>query len=70
MIEDSGDQISNEEGDLEVLRANYYALLSTLLSRPPDDGTIEMIRSLEGNDTPMGKQLGILSEFVKLSNSP
>lgn len=62
MNDDRGGQVSQVEGDEEVLRARYYALLSTLLSRPPESATLEMIRSLEGDDSPMGKALGALAE--------
>jgi TorA maturation chaperone TorD len=62
MIDDRGGQVSQSEGDEEFLRARFYALLSTLLSRPPDAETLTMIRSLEGNDSPMGKALGTLAQ--------
>ncbi|MBL6931455.1 MAG: molecular chaperone TorD family protein [Rhodospirillales bacterium] len=61
MTDDQGGQISQSEGDEEFLRARFYALLSTLLSKPPDSETLDLMRSLQGNDSPMGRALGALA---------
>jgi len=61
MSESLGGQISQSEADDELLRARFYALLSNLLSKPPTGETIILMRSLEGNDSPMGKAIGALA---------
>lgn len=65
MTDDRGGQVSQSEGDEEFLRARFYAFLSTLLSALPDKETLAMIRSLEGNDSPMGKALDGLAQAAK-----
>lgn len=65
MSEGLGGQISQSEGDDELLRARFYALLSSLLSSPPTPETIAMVRSLEGDDSPMGKALGALAQAAR-----
>ncbi len=65
MSEGLGGQISQSESDDELLRARFYALISTLLSKPPSPETITMIRSLEGDDSPMGKALGTLAQAAR-----
>lgn len=69
MIDGQGGQISQSEGDEEVLRASFYALLSTLLSKSPDSETFTMICSLEGNDSPMGKALDGLAQAAQNKDS-
>jgi TorA maturation chaperone TorD len=65
MSEGRGGQISQTEGDDEVLRARFYALLSNLLSKPPTTETVDMLRSIEGDDSPMGKALGALAAAAR-----
>ncbi|NQU57058.1 MAG: molecular chaperone TorD family protein [Rhodospirillales bacterium] len=65
MSKGRGGQISQREGDDELLRARFYALLSTLLSTPPTTETITMMRSLEGDDSPLGKALGALAHAAR-----
>jgi TorA maturation chaperone TorD len=65
MSEGLGGQISQREGDDALLRARFYALLSSLLSAPPNSETIAMMRSLEGDDSPMGTALGALAQAAR-----
>ncbi len=45
----------------DVLRARFYAILARLLTAPPSAETLESVRSLEGDDTEMGRALGALA---------
>ena len=65
MTDDQGEQASQSDGHEEILRARFYAFLSSLLSKPPDDETLTMIRSLEGDDSPMGKAIDALVKVAK-----
>jgi TorA maturation chaperone TorD len=47
---------------VDLARAREYALLATLLARPPDDALLERIARLDGDGTPLGlahKELAI-----------
>ncbi len=67
-MDDRGGNVSQSERDEEFLRARFYAFLSTLLSKPPDEETFALMRSLEGNDTPMGKALDALATSARQSS--
>ncbi len=45
----------------DVLRARFYANLARLLTAPPSAATLESVRSLDGDDTEMGRALGALA---------
>ncbi len=45
----------------DVLRARFYAILSHLLTRPPSAETLRSVRTLEGDETEMGRALGALA---------
>jgi TorA maturation chaperone TorD len=42
-------------GEIELLRANEYALLGRLLARAPDAELLGVIGDLRGDDTPLGR---------------
>ncbi len=46
----------------DILRAQCYALLSRLLSSPPDEAALAVARDLKGDDTPLGEALTALAE--------
>lgn len=56
----SGCPYEIEEED--VLRAQCYALLSRLLAAPPDEAVLEIVRGMDGDDTPLGEALAALAE--------
>lgn len=45
----------------DVLRADTYALLATLLRREPDDDLLDIISSAEADDTEFGQAIGDLA---------
>jgi TorA maturation chaperone TorD len=47
--------------DEDVLRAHFYAILAHLLTAPPSAETLESVRTLEGDETEMGRALGALA---------
>lgn len=49
----------------DFLRAHFYGLLSRLLARPPSRETLDNLAALEGDDTEIGKSLGILSSVAR-----
>lgn len=54
-------QIAEED----QLRAQFYALLAALLSRPADAEMLARLAGIEGDDTPIGKGLRTLSEVAR-----
>ncbi len=63
-----GEQASDAPAGLaeeEIQRARFYALLSTLLARPPDTETLSLLRTLEGDDSPFGLTLCRLAERAR-----
>ncbi len=46
--------------DEDVLRARFYAILGHLLTGPPSAGTLQSVRTLEGDETEMGRALGAM----------
>jgi TorA maturation chaperone TorD len=44
----------SETEDIDVARAQEYALLATLLSRPPNPTLLKRIAKLRGDETPLG----------------
>lgn len=45
----------------DVLRARFYGLMARLLASAPDGDALEVLRSLQGDDTEMGVALGALA---------
>ena len=44
----------------DVLRARFYAILAHFLTRPPSAETLQSVRTLEGDETEMGRALGAM----------
>ena len=49
----------------DMLRAGIYALLSRLLAKPMDDDTIDFVRGLTGDSSPMGEAVNALAALAK-----
>jgi TorA maturation chaperone TorD len=49
----------------DQLRANWYGLLARLLSAPPDEATLAMVRRLDGDDTELGKAIAALAAAAR-----
>ena len=49
-------------GEVELLRANEYALLGRLLANAPDAAFLRAIGDLRGDDTPLGRAHSALAE--------
>ena len=49
----------------DMLRGGIYALLSRLLAKPLDDDTIEFVRELSGDASPMGEAVNALAALAK-----
>ncbi|MBT4040885.1 MAG: molecular chaperone TorD family protein [Rhodospirillales bacterium] len=58
---------SENVGTEDVLRAQYYALLSRLLVQSPDADTLEMLGALGADDSDFGKALGALAQVASQS---
>lgn len=52
---------SEEPEAVERMRAQAYALLASLLARPPSEGLLGRLAGLRGGDTPWGEALGALA---------
>lgn len=63
MIEPSGSpNAANEQVGEERSRAQVYRLLATLLSRPPDTQTLQIVRDLSGDETAFGNAINTLAK--------
>jgi TorA maturation chaperone TorD len=50
---------------LDVVRAQHWALLATLLVRPPEAGLLRQLATLESDGTPLGAARGALAEAAR-----
>jgi TorA maturation chaperone TorD len=50
---------------IDRARAREYALLATLLSKPPTAGLIRQVASLSGDDTPLGTAHALLAKAAR-----
>ncbi len=48
----------------DVVRARFYAILARHLTAPPSAETVESVRSLDGDDTELGRALGALASVA------
>ena len=62
MAEDEGVEEVAEE---DRLRAHWYALLARLLSVSPDQGTLQFMRGLRGDETTLGQGVKALSAAAR-----
>lgn len=56
-------------GEEDHLRADLYALLSMLLSSPPDAGVLESLGQLEGDDSELGQGISALARLAKSTSA-
>jgi TorA maturation chaperone TorD len=55
--------------EVETARAQEYALLSTLLSRAPDQGLLDRLATLRGDATPLGLAHAALAEAASRTDA-
>jgi TorA maturation chaperone TorD len=55
--------------DVEAARSCEYALLSTLLSRPPDQGLLERLADLPGDASPLGRAHAGVAEAARSTSA-
>ena len=55
--------------DVEAARSCEYALLSTLLSRPPDQGLLERLADLAGDASPLGRAHAAVAEAARSTSA-
>ena len=70
----NGSEIIAEVGNIEVaeedlLRAQLYGLLASLLSKAPDHDTLASLAQLSGDETALGKAIAALSRVAAGSNA-
>lgn len=51
----------------DLLRANCYGLLASLLLSPPCSGLLDTLRALKGDETPFGTAMSALAEQARTS---
>ncbi|MBT7487816.1 MAG: molecular chaperone TorD family protein, partial [Rhodospirillales bacterium] len=56
-----GNSVGQEVPEEDLLRAQFYGLLARLLTSPPTEDLLNILRDLDGDDTPMGQALGAIS---------
>ena len=63
---DTGDQLGGPDiPEVDVLRAQCYALLSRLLAAPPTPEVLEMVGAMEGDGTELGQALNTLAAVAR-----
>jgi TorA maturation chaperone TorD len=63
-----GNSVGQEIPEEDLLRAQFYGLLARLFTSPPTEDLLNILRDLEGDDSPMGQTLGAISyEAVQIS---
>lgn len=55
----------DELAEEDVLRARFYGLLARMLGGQPDDAALDMLRSLEGDSSPLGGALAALAAAAR-----
>lgn len=68
MHEKQDERTSSPRDESDFLRARFYALLSRLLACPPDSAALDLLRALDGDETPMGCALSTLREAARTSS--
>jgi len=58
-----------EVGDVDIARAQEYALLAVLLSRAPDTALLKRIAKLKGDATPLGIAHAALAQAAQNANA-
>lgn len=54
-----------EIAEEDAMRAQFYGLLARFLGGQPDDATLELARSLQGDDSPLGEALTAFATIAK-----
>jgi TorA maturation chaperone TorD len=55
--------------DIDLLRAQHYDLLATLLGRAPDVALLDVLRTLEGGEGALGRHLSDLSRAAATTSA-
>ncbi|MEP1934353.1 MAG: molecular chaperone TorD family protein [Roseibium sp.] len=50
-------------------RSDLYDFLGVLLANPADDALLKQVAALQGDDTPLGSALGVLSKVASVTSS-
>ncbi|MEP2704089.1 MAG: molecular chaperone TorD family protein [Roseibium sp.] len=50
-------------------RSDLYDFLGVLLANPADDSLLKQVAALQGDDTPLGSALGVLSKVASVTSS-
>lgn len=58
----------NEVGPEDRLRADVYRLLAALLRAAPDQANLDMLATMRGDETPLGKAVGQLALLASKSS--
>ncbi len=58
----------NDVGSEDRLRADVYRLLAMLLRAAPDQGNLDMLATMRGDQTPLGKAVGRLALLASKSS--
>ncbi len=62
------DQVGHDIADEDRLRAHWYALLARLLTVSPDQGTLDFMRGLRGDETPLGRGVAALAAAARATS--
>lgn len=57
----AGENLAEED----LFRARFYALLSSLLARPPDGDVLASLSAIEGDESPLGQALDALAAAAR-----
>jgi len=60
--------VENEVGPEDRLRADVYRLLAMLLRAAPDQTNLDMLATMRGDETPLGKAVGQLALLASKSS--
>ncbi len=60
--------VENEVGPEDRLRADVYRLLAMLLRAAPDQANLDMLATMRGDETPLGKAVGQLALLASKSS--
>lgn len=55
------DKVGRSVSEEDMLRAHFYGLLARLLAAPMTDETLALVRSIDGDDSPLGRALSALA---------
>jgi TorA maturation chaperone TorD len=64
------ESMADDVDEIDVARSREYALLSTLLARPPDDALLTRLADLPGDGSPLGMAHAALSDVAGRTSAP